>query len=152
MCSLIQVIICGLWLGTSPPFLEMDTHSEPKELLITCNKGLVTAFYHVLGYLGSLALGTLSLAFLARNLPDTFSETKFLAFRMLVFCSVWVTFLPVLHQGQGHGGRGDPLHVGLQCRALGRIFAPEGYIILLRLEKNTLNVLKNLSSQGNRHS
>ena len=117
MYSMIQVIICGVWLGASPPFLEMDTHSEPKQLLIVCNKGSVTVFYCVLGYLGSLALGTLSLAFLARNLPDTFSETKFLAFRMLVFCSVWVTFLPVSHQGQGHGGCGDLLHLGLQCWA-----------------------------------
>ena len=32
------VIICGVWLGTSPPFLEMDTHSEPKELLMLCNR------------------------------------------------------------------------------------------------------------------
>ena len=33
LCSLIQVTLCGVWLGTSPPFLETDTHSEPKELL-----------------------------------------------------------------------------------------------------------------------
>ena len=38
LCSLIQVILCGVWLGASPPFLEMDTHSEPKELIIMCNK------------------------------------------------------------------------------------------------------------------
>ena len=58
-------------------------------------QGSVTAFYHVLGYLGSLALGTLSSAFLARNLPDTLSEANFLTFSMLVLLSVWVTFLPV---------------------------------------------------------
>ena len=58
MYSMIQVIICGVWLGASPLFLEMDTHSEPKELLIVCNKGSVTAFYCVLDYLGSLARAT----------------------------------------------------------------------------------------------
>ena len=101
MYSMIQVIICGVWLGASPPFLEMDTHSEPKELLIVCNKGSVTAFYHVLGYLGSLALGTFSLAFLGRNLPDAFSEAKFPTFRMVVFLSIWVTLLLVYHSTKG---------------------------------------------------
>ena len=56
LCSKIQVILCGVWRGTSPPFLEIDTHSEPKELIIVCKKDLVTDFYSVLGYLGSLAL------------------------------------------------------------------------------------------------
>ncbi|EQB78338.1 hypothetical protein CB1_000765031 [Camelus ferus] len=79
----------------------MDTHSEPKNLITVCNKGSVTAFYCVLGYLGSSALGSFSLAFLARNLPDTFSEAKLLTFSMLVFCSVWVAFLPVSHSTQG---------------------------------------------------
>ena len=45
----------------------MDTHSEPKVLIIVC-KGLVTAFYYIPGYLGSLALWSFSLAFLAENL------------------------------------------------------------------------------------
>uniref|UniRef100_A0A8D0Q8G1 G-protein coupled receptors family 3 profile domain-containing protein n=1 Tax=Sus scrofa TaxID=9823 RepID=A0A8D0Q8G1_PIG len=90
ICSLIQVIICGAWLGTSPPFLEIYTHSEPKSLIIMCNKGSVTAFYCVLGYLGSFVLGSFSLAFLARNLPDTFNEAKLLTFSILVFCSVTV--------------------------------------------------------------
>ena len=92
-----------LWslLESSLPFLEMDTHSEHKELLIVCNKGSITAFYCVLGFLGSITLGTFSLAFLAMNLPDTFNEAKFLTFSTLVFCSVWVTFLPIYHSTKG---------------------------------------------------
>ena len=152
MCSLIQVIICGLWLGTSPPFLEMDTHSEPKELLITCNKGLVTAFYHVLGYLGSLALGTLSLAFLARNLPDAFNEAKFPTFRMVVFLSVSVTLLPVYHSTKGKVMVTVETFSILASSAglLGCIFAPKCYIILLKPDKNSLKSLKyKLGSKGN---
>ncbi|VTJ71656.1 Hypothetical predicted protein [Marmota monax] len=44
-CSLIQLTLCGVWLGTSPPFVDTDTHSDHGHIIITCNKGSVTAFY-----------------------------------------------------------------------------------------------------------
>ncbi|XP_071068902.1 vomeronasal type-2 receptor 116-like [Dasypus novemcinctus] len=80
ICSLIQMTICGIWLGTSPQFIDKDAHSEPGYIIIECNKGSATAFYFVLGYLGCLALGSFTVAFMARNLPDTFNEAKFLTF------------------------------------------------------------------------
>ena len=134
MYSMIQVIICGVWLGASPLFLEMDTHSEPKELLIVCNKGSVTAFYCVLDYLGSLALGTFSLAFLGRNLPDAFSEAKFPTFRMVVFLSIWVTLLLVYHSTKGKVMVAVEIISILASSAglLGCIFAPKYYIVLIR--------------------
>ena len=96
----------------------MDTHSDPEELTVMCKKGSVTAFYCVLGYPGSLALGTFSLAFLAGSLPDTFNEAEFLTFSMLVlqYLGHLSPSLPQ-HQGQGHGGCGDLLHLDLQCWA-----------------------------------
>uniref|UniRef100_A0A669D0N7 G-protein coupled receptors family 3 profile domain-containing protein n=1 Tax=Oreochromis niloticus TaxID=8128 RepID=A0A669D0N7_ORENI len=146
----IQAAICTTWLVSSSPTPHKNTQYQNDKIVYECAFGSTVGFAVLLGYIGILAFLSFLIAFLARNLPDSFNEAKLITFSMLIFCAVWVAFVPVYISSPGNYA--DAVEVfAILASSFGlliTLFGPKCYIIIMRPELNTKKAIMGRGSES----
>ncbi|KAM5171742.1 extracellular calcium-sensing receptor-like [Mantella aurantiaca] len=143
ICMLFQFVLCVLWVMFAPPFPEKNIQTRPGIIIVECNEGSPTAFWCMLGYLGLLASVSFAVAFLARRLPDSFNEAKFITFSMLAFLSVWLSFIPAYLSASGKYSVAMEIFA-IQSSSWALVicmFFPKSFIVLFRPSMNSRDYL-----------
>ncbi|XP_056425699.1 extracellular calcium-sensing receptor-like [Hyla sarda] len=143
ICASIQVFICVSWIRLCPPFPEKNYKIKAEVIIYQCNECSDVFLWSMLGYMAFLACVSFIVAFLARNLPDTFNEAKWITFSMLIFLNVWISFVPAYLSTQGKFMVAIEVFgiIFSSAGILGCFFFPKCYIILFRPDLNTRGIL-----------
>ncbi|XP_011307133.1 metabotropic glutamate receptor 3 isoform X1 [Fopius arisanus] len=137
--TLVEVIINGIWLLQVPPGIA---HSYPtRDSRLRICKGLDDRSYMVgLIYPFMLIVACTIYAIKTRKCPEGFNETRHIAFTNYTTMVLWLAFVPLYLASTNNSIRVVTLALSLSLSGLvqlGCSFFPKVYIVLMKPEKNT---------------
>eukprot|EP00117_Sycon_ciliatum_P028702 scpid27874/ scgid5069/ Metabotropic glutamate receptor 3 len=136
--TLVQVLICTVWLVVQPAVSEVDVSRPNIEVQLKCDLARSAGFYVSLLYVLVLMLIVTIYGVRTRKIPENFNEARYISFSMYTMCTVWVGTIPTyfgVKVGFESGLLGLPLIISIFAM-VGFLFVPKLYVILFDSERN----------------
>ncbi|KAJ8688366.1 hypothetical protein QAD02_024161 [Eretmocerus hayati] len=139
MLTSIEIFINGIWLVKVPP---LATYTHPtRDTRVRICEGFDDRSY-IIGLIYPFILIVICTVYAVktRKCPEGFNETRYIAFTNYTTLVLWLAFVPLYLASTSNAIRVVTLSLSLSLSAfvqLGCLFFPKMYIVLLKPEKNT---------------
>ncbi|XP_076132099.1 taste receptor type 1 member 1-like [Alosa pseudoharengus] len=136
--SLLQLLLCTVWVATSPPSPKEDT-SFKDQIVLQCNINDIVIAYVPVSLMLILSGLCFCFSYMGTDLPKNYNEAKAITFSMLLFCLSWAIFVTADLMSHTKYVQVVKIVVELSCLygIMFSYFIPKSFIIVFQPAKNT---------------
>ncbi|XP_066547539.1 taste receptor type 1 member 1-like [Amia ocellicauda] len=135
----IQILLCGIWIGTGGPKPFNNTSAYKDRTIVICDMGNLYAFLTVIAFVGCLSVACFIFSYMGTDLPKNYNEAKSITFSLLIFFLAWISYFTaqIVYKGKYIQAINAVSVLASLYGILFGYFIPKCYIIIFTPEKNT---------------
>ncbi|XP_062396167.1 taste receptor type 1 member 1-like [Sardina pilchardus] len=136
--SLLQLLLCAVWMTVSPPLPKEDT-SFKDQIVLQCSANDIVLSYLSIMFMLILSGLCFCFSYLGTDLPKNYNEAKAITFSMLLFWLSWAIFITADLLAKTKYVQVVKIVVELSCLygIMFSYFIPKSFIIVFQTARNT---------------
>ncbi|XP_028849154.1 taste receptor type 1 member 1-like [Denticeps clupeoides] len=137
--TVVQTIICTVWMSVDRPMPQKDTESFRDKMLLNCDRQTMSFMPITLSFTWFLSFLCFCFSYMGTDLPKNYNEAKAITFSLLLFYVSWiVNFTTFLMSKDKYVQLVDAAAELFSAYGiLFSYFLPKSYIIVFEPQKNT---------------
>ncbi|XP_031421479.1 taste receptor type 1 member 1-like [Clupea harengus] len=137
--SLLQLLLCSIWMATSPPVPIEDVSLVKHQIVLRCVVSYITPVTLTTGFMWILSGLCFCFSYMGTDLPKNYNEARAITFSMLLFCLSWAIFYTA--EFMSYSTSAQVVKIVVELSSLYGImlsyFIPKSFIIVFQPLKNT---------------
>ncbi|XP_042563467.1 taste receptor type 1 member 2-like [Clupea harengus] len=137
--SLLQLLLCGIWMATDRAIPERNTTSFKDRVLLICSIRYLIAPMFCAFFMFILSGLCFCFSYMGTDLPKNYNEARAITFSMLLFCLSWAIYITASMVSHSKYVLVIQAVVELSCLygIMFSYFIPKSFIIVFQPLKNT---------------
>ncbi|XP_062396165.1 taste receptor type 1 member 1-like [Sardina pilchardus] len=143
--SLLQLLLCAVWMTTTPPLPVEEKYSFKDQVVLICLVSNIFTACLCNGLMWILSGLCFWFSYMGTDLPKNYNEGKAITFSMVMFCLSWASYITAYLSSHCKYIQVVKIVVELSCLygILFCYFIPKSFIIVFQPQKNTQEYFQN---------